>query len=212
MTSDFPLPESIEELRKNPSGKGVVGRAEVARLSRTNTAEALAVARRIEHPWYRCQAISSVVEANPSIRSADKLLSEALDAAYSQAEPNRVASVAFWPLRLLVGKHPELAAIHTRRLLGVIAEEPHGLRKLDGVAGILGAVLCEEALRELALHAFRDAAAVSHGWRTERIVSSTAQALAPFDREAAEGLLASRSSNRFAEKAKHALQAQDADT
>lgn len=201
----WPSPESEEDFLKTLSGKGVVGRAEVSKLAKSNSSQALATARRIEHPWYRCQAITSVVEANPSHPSAQSLLDEALQAAYAQDEPNRVASVALWPLRLLVDVHPLAAAEHMHRLLDIIAREPHGLRRLDGLAAILRAVMSNSELRPRALALFLQTAGVCFGWRTERIVEAIAQALAGFDRVAAAELLASRSPSRYTRRSRALL-------
>lgn len=192
----WPSPESEEAFRQTLSGKGVAGRAEVSKLAASNPSKALATARRIEHPWYRCQAIASIVEANPSHRSAQSLLDEALQAAYAQEEPNRVASVAFWPLRLLVDVHAAGASAHVHKLLNIIAREPHGLRRLDGLASILAAVMSSAELRPRALEAFLQTAGACVGWRTERIIDSIVQALAPVDQVAAVELLASRSPSR----------------
>lgn len=202
----FESPEQfIERLKSSPSGRGVVARAKVAKLAKSNPIQALRVARSIEHPWYRCQAITSIVEANPADHGARKLLEEALAAATSQDQPNRVASVAFWPLRLLVTIGSDKAAAWTRELLETIAKEPHGLRRLDGLRAILAAVAPSQELRELALESFTLTAAASHGWRTERIINVIAEVLLPFDREAASQLLSSRPPSRYTKRSRALL-------
>jgi hypothetical protein len=122
--------EFIERVKNSPAGRGAVGRREVERLAQNDPVQALQVARSIDHPWYRCQAIASIVEVNPSAESAEDLLDEAFAAAYSQDEPNRVASVSLWPLRLLVNRGSSKATVRTEELLKEITREPHGLRKL----------------------------------------------------------------------------------
>lgn len=202
----FESPEQfIERLRNSRSGRGVAARAEVARLARRDPKRALQVARSIEHPWYRCQAITSIVETNPSEPLAEELLGEALVAASSQDEPNRVASVAFWPLRLLVSRGSDKAASRTGELLRVIAKEPHGLRKRDGLRAILVAVASSQELRELVLEPFTLAAAASQGWRTERIIDVVAEVLIPLDREAASRLLGSRLPSRYTKRSRALL-------
>ena len=184
---------------------GVVGRTEVSELAKEEPKKALQKARNIEHPWYRCQAISSIVEANPSDPGARSLLDEAFAAAYAQHEPNRVASVAFWPLRLLVGISPCHAVTRTKELLQVIAREPHGLRRLDGLQAILAATAASGELRQLTLAPFLAASQASQGWRTERIVNAAAEALIPFDRSAAMKLLSARSPSRYTRRSRALL-------
>lgn len=195
----------LEELRNSPIGRGVIGRAEVAELAAKDPGRALLVARSIDHPWYRCQALTSVVEANPSAPAAEGLLLEALAVAATQDEPNRVACLASWPLRLLVATGSTKATEHTLRLLEVIATEPHGLRRLDGLRGILVAVASSDPLRALVLERLTLAAAASHGWRTERIIDVIAVILMPFDREAASRLLSLHPPRRYTKRSRAML-------
>ena len=126
-------------------------------------------------------------------------------------EPNRIVTVACWPLRVLL----EDASPESRRVVGrllfVIAKEPHGLRRLDGLAAILARVMPVAALRERALIPFVQAAAASKGWRTERLVGWMAARLATYDRSAAVRLLDGRGANRFTNKARAVVESLDAD-
>jgi len=114
-----------EELRRkisnSPEGKGVAGRTQVRRLAQESPEEALKFARKIEHPWYRCQALAIIAKDNQKHPTTIELLEESLLAAYSQDEPSRVASVAYWPLAILATTNPNIAAFHTQK-------PPHGLR------------------------------------------------------------------------------------
>ena len=188
--------------RATLSRRGVLGRAEVARLATQDASRALSVARAIAHPWYRCQALSSVVERNPSIRDADAILEEALESAYAQLEPNRVASAAYWPLRLLVGSNEERAAHHLRKLLQVIAREDHGLRRLNGLHAVLSSVVAIPALRSVALVPLLATASACEGWRTERLLNETALILSAHDRRSAAELLHSRPETRYNREAR----------
>lgn len=191
--------------RGSPVMQGVAARSDVASLASRSAGEALALARTIQHPWYRCQAIASIVEKNRSIPTAGALLNEALQAACSQDEPNRVASVAFWPLVLLVRHDPLRAAEHTSRLLGIIAGEPHGLRRLDGLCAILSAVVSVPKLREEVLSPLLETAKVSSGWRTERLMNGVIQVLIAHDRAAAVSVLQSRPTTRFTRESRELL-------
>lgn len=184
------------EFRQTLIGKGVAGRARVSELAAYDETAALQLARAIEHPWYRCQALSYIVETNRPHPQAIEILNEALTAAYSQSEPNRVASVARWPLQLLVCYSPEAAEVHVESLLEVISAEPHVLRRLDGIRAILLAVVPDAKLRERVLTPFFNTAKESKGWRTEKIVDLVATVLAEYDRESAARLLQSREVTR----------------
>lgn len=191
--NDYKPPENYERL----TGVGVADRSEVARLAKGNSSQALAVARSIQHPWYRCQALTYIVEANPSHASAEVILNEALLAAYSQPEPNRVASVAMWPLKELIHVNLRSASQHTTKVLEVISQEPHGLRRLGGLYAILWAVASVQELRDAALQPFLETAKVSFGWRSERIIDCAILTIAPYDRDSSVLLLNSRPITRF---------------
>ncbi len=179
----------------------VRGRQASADLIATDRKQALRVARQIRHPWYRCQALAALAEAASDTHQCQALLNESLAAAYEQHEPNRVVSVATWPLACLVRTAPEQAQAVVERLLGSIATEPHGLRKLDGLARVLFTVNGLPSLREQVLPAFLTAVAASVGWRTERIVESAVEMLAAVDPATATALLATRTSNRYSRRA-----------
>ena len=183
----------------------VAGRREAQALARTDARRALRVARAIRHPWYRCQALTSVAEAMVASADRDDVLSEAVDAAFEQDEPNRIACAASWPLRVLVRSGHADARRVIERLLRAIAREPHGLRRLDGLAAIIGPLLAIPELRAKAWRPFVESAQASSGWRTERLVAWMSVALAEHDRDAALGLLAGRGDNRFVAKARSAI-------
>jgi hypothetical protein len=184
----------------------VRGRAEVARLIPLDPDGALHKAREIRHPWYRCQSLAYVAEAQHSKSMALRLLKESLAAAYEQSEPNRIVSVASWPLRQLVKLDPVAASAQTKDLLRIISGEEHGLRRLDGITRILTAVVERPDLLELVKPAFVAALAASQGWRTERTVAFVVSLLASIDRPFAQSLVASRPPNRYVSSALKALQ------
>lgn len=171
----------------------VKGRAETSRLLPHDPRSALKVARAIRHPWYRCQALTAVAE----IQHSAPLLMESLAAAYEQTEPNRIASVASWPLRRLASLEPATAYAETERLLSVVATEKHGLRRLHALEKLFVAVASVPELRHRVLAAFVATASACQGWRAERSVAFVASYLAKFDLIAADALLKSRAPNRF---------------
>jgi hypothetical protein len=200
--------EPDRDFFNSPEAKGSMGRAQVRKLAAHSPLEALVVARGIQHPWYRCQALTILVEANLKHPTAEALLEEACLAAYSQAEPNRVAAVLSWPLRLLALLNPKAASNHTEKALNLIAQEPHSLRRLHGLAAILRSVFLIKPLRERVLASFTATANASFGWRADRIVGGIARALGPFDWSAAMQLLTSRPESRFSRRALRELSSQ----
>ena len=166
------------------TSEDVAGRREAQLLARTDVPSALAIARAIRHPWYRCQALASVADAM-SAPARDAALTEAVEAAFQQLEPNRVACAASWPLRVMVRCGHAGVRRLVGRLLDVLATEEHGLRRLDGLAAVIGPLLAIPELRTLAWPSFMATADASTGWRTERIVSWMAAALAEYDKPAA---------------------------
>jgi hypothetical protein len=187
--------------------EGVDGRQRTDDLIATDRTAALRVARGIRHPWYRCQALAAVAGAEPGARKRDELLDESLSAAYEQSEPNRIVSAATWPLAHLVRVDPGKARSVVAGLLETIFREPHGLRKLDGLAHVLSTVNRVAELREQVLPPFLSAAAASTGWRTEQIVAFASEDLPESDPKAALALLASRTPNRFSRQAYAKLRA-----
>ncbi len=185
----------------------VAGRREAQLLARNDIPRALTVARAIGHPWYRCQALAGVADAMSAPAARDAVLTEAVEAAFQQLEPNRVACAASWPLRVMVRHEHAGVRRFVERLLNVLAKEEHGLRRLDGLAAVIGPLLSIPELRTLAWPSFLAAADTSTGWRTERIVSWMAAALAEYDKPAALRLLAGRNPNRFTSKASAAIAA-----
>jgi len=95
---------------------------------------------------------------------------------------------------------PALAEEHTQKLLQIINEEPHSLRRLDGLCRILKGVWEITHLRERILECFIETANVCPGWRGDRLVSHIARDLLPLDYSKALQMLKSRPENRFSKK------------
>ena len=68
------------------------------RLAGTEPGKALAVARKIDDGWFRCQALSQVARYWPD-GDYDRLLREALKAASSQDDVYKQVAVCAWPIR-----------------------------------------------------------------------------------------------------------------
>jgi hypothetical protein len=169
---------------------GVEGRSRVENLIRSNVGQAVEEARAIAHPWYRCQSLTRAAAELKKPDSADALLREALAAAHEQAEPNRIVTVAAWPIRVLVQRGAAGVANEVERLLRIIAPEPNPIRRADALLMLLGAVFPDAALRRRVLEPLLAACLASRGWKGRRILQFTAALMAGESREAAERVLA----------------------
>lgn len=134
-------------------------RAIVRQIASTSPEQALRLARGIDSPWFRCQALSTIAEVEADKKACLRLLKEALSAAWEQNEPNRVVTVSAWPLQVMAHRGwVEALMPEVTRLLAYLATEPHAVRRADALyvlmdklrAGPLG------IFREV-LHAFEAA-------------------------------------------------------
>jgi hypothetical protein len=88
--------------------------------------------------WYRCQELTVVARGAADRKHRNALLREAFVNADVQAEPNRVVTVAAWPLRALLDSgETEWFGRELDRLLPVILAEPNPFRRQDGLWALL---------------------------------------------------------------------------
>ncbi len=158
--------------------------------------QALAVARSIDSPWYRCQSLAYVAEWQPDRVAALAVLDEAFDAAGRHHDVNRIVSVASWPLRPLARLAPELADARLTWLLQVAATEPHNLRRADALVWVAAAVAEVAELKARAVPPLLEALLGGHGWRIERLMADTAHLIAADYPDELERLLAAHPENR----------------
>lgn len=152
----------------------VQGRARATDLAESDVGAAADAAYRIRHPWYRCQALTAVADAQPDKVRAMRLISDAFRAAKEQGEINRVVTVASWPLRVCVRLAPEMAETELRELLATAAREPHTLRRGDALHALLFAVKGHPALKALVLPPLVESITSGRGWRIERLIADVA--------------------------------------
>jgi hypothetical protein len=169
--------------------EGVLGRRRVDELLRSNVSEAEQAAVRIRHPWYRCQAISAVAGKTPDMASAKRLLLLALAAAREQDEPNRIVTVASWPLSILSSLDRGQTQHHVAQLLRVIADEPNCIRRADALLALLSAVHKDEELRRSVVTPLLEAIKESRGRKAPRILALLSLLLAIHDRQYALDVL-----------------------
>ena len=120
---------------------GTQQRTRVAAIAKSQPHEALALARSIEDPWFRCQALSIAAVHAPDPRARKSAIDDALAAANDLADANRVVTVSAWPVKALAlaGKMSTVAS-EVGRLLQVISTEPSPVRRADALRFLLGSV------------------------------------------------------------------------
>ena len=152
----------------------VQGRARATKLADTDVGRAAEVAYEIRHPWYRCQALSSVAEVQPDKALAIKLIRDAFCAAEEQDDINRIVTVSSWPLKICVRLAPGMAEEKVQELVERASNEPHTLRRADALYAVLVAVKESASLKIQVLPAIVEALTLGHGWRIERLIANVA--------------------------------------
>ncbi|HEY3269382.1 MAG TPA: hypothetical protein VGM37_20915 [Armatimonadota bacterium] len=106
----------------------------VCRIASTEPERALRIARGIADPWFRCQALSGVAEAENDLKARRRLIRESLEAAGEQSEAPPIVMVSAWPLQVMCrsGWMDEVRT-EVARLLALIAPEPHAVRRAHAV-------------------------------------------------------------------------------
>jgi hypothetical protein len=121
--------------------EGPQKRNRVCAIAKTKPVEALALARSIRDPWFRCQALSIAALHAPDRRSQKSAIDDAFSAANELGEPNRTVTVSSWPVKALVlTGHTSGVSSAVDRILQLIATESSPVRRADALRYLLGAV------------------------------------------------------------------------
>lgn len=184
---------------------GVQGRARARQLASQDPASAVEVANAINHPWYRSQALTIAAENISDSATARNVLRRALAAAHELQEPNRIVTVASWPVRAMLSRDFDQDA-DVSRLLDIIQTEPHSLRRANALFALLEAVFTNEALRQRVLSSLLASLAVSHGWRAERVWGFTVLLMAGAGPEAARPIFESMPEGRSKRRTRRDLE------
>jgi hypothetical protein len=150
----------------------VQGRAQVSRLAVTDPKAALKLAGTITHAWYRCQSLTAAAE---QLRGKEQLaaLSKAFAAAKEQSEPNRVVTVASWPVAALAKVNPQLAAEWATELVTIADTEPHNLRRAHALQTLAFKTSPYPEVLRLVTPALAEALLGGHGPRIDRVIRDT---------------------------------------
>lgn len=159
----------------------VLKRSLVYREAAAEPLKALEVARSIDDPWYRCQSLAAVAWHLEDPRQVKKVIGEALEAAYALKEPNRIVSVAAWPVRVMVVKGDRRLGSVVHELLEKIQTEPNPVRRAHALLLLFEAVYYEPQLRESVLGLLLRACEEMNSWRRPIILSDVALIFAQDD-------------------------------
>ncbi len=153
----------------------------VGKLAQTELVRALELARSISEPWYRCQSLAHVAWHLEDRKQFEKVIGEALAAAYEQTEPNRIVSVASWAVRAMVERSDRRLGSVVNELLKKIQRQPNPVRQADALFYLFEAVFYESRLRDLVLDALLDACERMNSWKRPCFLSNIALVIARDD-------------------------------
>jgi hypothetical protein len=160
-------------------------------LKASDTDAALKVARTIEHPWYRCQSLSNVAEYWKPLSEKRELVREAFRAARACENPNRIASVAFWPLKVLADNDlGDDIREQLEPLLEILAHEPNPISRIDALGPLV--VVLRNGPMDCFYHVlgqFEDDCRACRGWKGDYNLRSLAPHVYEVDPQRAENLL-----------------------
>ncbi len=146
-------------------------------------AKALELARGIEDPWFRCQELAGVAGNTSDTKIRDTALRESFAAGVETAQPNRIAVVSTWPLRVLLEFELfEWCRQELTRLVEVMCTEPHPYRRIDALIRLLAPAFrsAPELYPEIIAEIGR-AAEEAHGWKVAYLLLIGSELANDFD-------------------------------
>ena len=172
----------------------------VGKLVVTEPVRALELARSISEPWYRCQSLAHVAWRLEDRKQSEKVIGEALAAAYEQSQPNRVVTVASWAVRAMVKKNDRRLSSVVDELLQKIQRETNPVRQADALFFLFEAVFYEWRLRDLVLDALLNACEQMNSWKRPYILRDIALVFAKDDPERAAQIVDLIGEDRWSRK------------
>jgi hypothetical protein len=182
-------------------------RNQVARIAGSDNAAALRIARNIDDPWFRCQALAHVAWNTADHKRFLGLVAESVESGWSIRDANRSVTVIAWPVAALARRRYSRPDAMKRsinilreviaQLTGVIAKEPNPASRADALVLHVHALSpfrpdLRKGLLGLLMKECRDPT----NRKRQRQLEEAAMAIAPDDLDAALGLIASLDENR----------------
>jgi hypothetical protein len=187
--------------------EGVTKRNLVSQLAVSEPLKALEAARSISDPWYRCQSLAHVAWNLEDRKLSEKVIAEALAAAYEHDEPNRVVTVASWAVRAMVKKSDRRLSSVVDGLLDKIQREANPVRQADALVFLFEAVFYEPRVRELVLNALLRACEQMNSWKRPLILSDVALVFALDDPNRASQIIDLMGEGRMSRKTRREMAA-----
>ena len=184
---------------------GVTKRNLVSQLAVSEPLRALELARSISEPWYRCQSLAHVAWNLGDQKQSEKVIGEALAAAYEHDEPNRLVTVASWAVRAMVKKSDRRLSSVVNGLLDKIQSEANPVRQADALVFLFEAVFCEPRLRELVLNVLLRACDRMNSWKRPLLLNNVALVLALDDPNRASQVIELMGEGRMSRKTRREM-------
>ena len=184
---------------------GVTKRNLVSQLAVSEPLRALELARSISEPWYRCQSLAHVAWNLGDQKQSEKVIGEALAAAYEHDEPNRLVTVASWAVRAMVKKSDRRLGSVVNGLLDKIQSEANPVRQADALVFLFEAVFYEPRLRELVLNALLRACDRMNSWKRPLLLNNVALVLALDDPNRASQVIELMGEGRMSRKTRREM-------
>jgi hypothetical protein len=151
--------------------------------------KAAEIARSIDEPWFRCQALGATARWAPATTVA-ALAWEACACAEASENSYDIAAAA-WPLRALIERgRAGVARELCRKALAKVPSVLPASSRSEAAFHILEAILLDTPARSLAVEALVTGSAPFRGWRVGRNFRDAVLMLAGVDKLEAQGLLA----------------------
>lgn len=141
------------------------------KLAKSDSGAALAAARAIDDPWYRCQALAWVARFAPESEWL-RIVKSALQSAAAADDRYKNVAAAAWPIRALVERSALTdAQAALRDVLPLAAEIEHIGSRAEALLLLLQAVLpASNSLRKPVFHAILDLPHEPVHWRRRRTI------------------------------------------
>jgi hypothetical protein len=139
-------------------------REHAIQLAKTDPDAALAVARGIDDPWFRSQALAAVARFSKSRQL--EILEEAQVASQSADDPYKIVGASAWWIRAMIELgYGDEAARELPALIEVSSTIEHPVSRLEALFLLFQAVFHLEATRLLALDALVNACQSANSWK-----------------------------------------------
>lgn len=166
----------------------------------------LETARKNGDSWKRCQILAEVAWHTKDAKQRDKIIEEALETAREQEHPNRVVTLASWPVSVMAAHlHKQIGEI-VDEMLSTIAQEPNAVRRGDALLVLFEAVYLSQVQKNQVLNALLKTCEVTQSWKRDHMLAETAIALALDDLKAANHVIGLIQTNKFKSRARRQIE------